>query len=77
VLDALPPAIREKRIATREIFESGIRNFHMKNYDVALQQFKEIVETDKNDACARHYLAITQKRIENPSLAAVFTFDLK
>jgi adenylate cyclase len=77
ILDALPTAVRARRIATRDAFESGVRNFHMKDYDTAVQYFQEVVDADKTDSCARHHLTETQKHIEDPSLPAVFTFDIK
>jgi class 3 adenylate cyclase len=77
ILETLPPSVRARRIATRDAFESGVRNFHMKDFDTAAQYFQEVVDTDKSDSCARHHLAEAQKRIQHPSLPAVFIFAIK
>jgi adenylate cyclase len=62
MLDALPPAIREKRLETKEMFESGIRNYHMKKYKLASECFQKVIEADPDDKCAQNYLSVARNR---------------
>jgi class 3 adenylate cyclase len=77
MLDALPEEIRKRRLATKKIFESGIRKYHTKDYTVALQRFEKVLEADPSDICAANCLAETHKRIKDPALPSVFMFDKK
>jgi class 3 adenylate cyclase/HAMP domain-containing protein len=77
MLDALPPATREIRLETKEIFESGIRNYHMKEYEIACERFHRVVETDPTDKCAMNYFDVSRKRLKDPTLPSVFTFSKK
>jgi adenylate cyclase len=77
MLDAMPAHIREKRLATKEVFESGIRHYHMKEYKIACERFQRAVDANPDDKCAVNYLAVSRKRLQNPSLPSVFTFDKK
>jgi class 3 adenylate cyclase len=77
VLNALPERTRRLRLATRQVFESGIRKYHTKDYAGALQRFEKVVDADPSDECAAICLAETKKRLENPGLPSVFVFDKK
>ncbi len=77
ILDALPPAIKEKRLQTKELFESGIRMYHMKEYATAAQIFQEVLDIDNGDICAQNCLNEAKKHIEQPHLTSVFVFDKK
>jgi class 3 adenylate cyclase len=77
MLDALPEQIRERRTLTRELFESGIRKYHTKDYETARTRFEEITRSDPTDICAKRYLEETQKHISDPTLPSVFVFDTK
>ncbi|MDR2072898.1 MAG: adenylate/guanylate cyclase domain-containing protein [Spirochaetaceae bacterium] len=77
VLDALPPLVRKRRIATRRVFESGVRKYHTKDYRAALQRFKKVVEADPEDACARICLEETKRRLQDPNLPSIFMFEKK
>jgi class 3 adenylate cyclase len=77
ILDALPAKIRAKRIATKEIFESGIRKYHTKDYIAALDCFKQVVQVDPGDICAQNCLLETQKHLKNPQMSSVFVFNRK
>jgi class 3 adenylate cyclase len=77
VLDALPAKIRVKRLATKEIFESGIRKYHTKDYAAALDCFTRVVKADPSDICAANCLLETQKHLKNPQMSSVFVFDRK
>jgi class 3 adenylate cyclase len=77
VLDALPDSTRKRRLATKKIFESGIRKYHIKEYKAALKRFERVVATDPGDICAATCLAETKKHLENPDLPGVFIYDKK
>jgi class 3 adenylate cyclase/HAMP domain-containing protein len=77
VLNALPERTQRIRLATRQVFESGIRKYHTKDYPSALQRFEKVVSADPGDACAAICLTETKKRLENPRLPSVFVFDKK
>jgi len=77
ILDALSPKEMKKRIATKEVFESGVRKYHMKDYAAAVQRFHKVVESDPSDICAVHHLMEAQEHLENPSLPSVFVFTRK
>jgi class 3 adenylate cyclase len=77
ILDALPPVARKRRMATKLVFESGIRKFHTKEYKTAYARFEQVATADPTDACAANALVETKKRLENPTLPSVFVFDKK
>jgi len=77
MLDALPDKDKQSRLATKDIFESGVRKYHMKDYDTAVQRFKEVVEADPHDICAAHHLEEAEKHLLAPSLPSVFVFHKK
>jgi class 3 adenylate cyclase len=77
MLDAMPAHTRDIRLATKEMFESGIRNYHMKEYKTACERFEYVTNADPTDKCAANYLAISLKHIKYPSLPSVFAFDKK
>jgi len=77
MFDALSPKERKHRIATKTVFESGVRKYHMKDYATAAQRFEKVVAADPNDICAVHHLEEAKKRLEDPSLPSVFVFDKK
>jgi hypothetical protein len=77
VLDALPPAIRKRRLATKKVFESGIRKYHMKEYQIACNRFELVIKADPSDICAANCLEEAQKRLKEPDLPSVFIFNKK
>jgi hypothetical protein len=77
MLDALPARTRAMRLATKKVFESGIRMYHTKEYQKALKRFEAVTATDPTDTCAAYFLAETEKRIKDPSLQSIFIFDQK
>jgi len=77
MLDALTPKEKKRRIATKEVFESGVRKYHMKDYAAAVERFHKVVEADPSDICAVHHLKEAQEHLENPSLPSVFVFTRK
>jgi len=77
MLDALPARDKKFRIATKDVFESGVRKFHTKDYAAAVQRFEKVVAADPQDVCAAHHLAEAQKHLQNPQLPSVFIFDKK
>ncbi|MDR1904739.1 MAG: adenylate/guanylate cyclase domain-containing protein [Treponema sp.] len=77
MLDALPAQIKKRRLATKKVFESGIRKYHMKEYQNALKRFERVLAADPGDICAANCLAETKKRLADPGLPSVFIFDKK
>jgi class 3 adenylate cyclase/HAMP domain-containing protein len=77
ILDALPDNIREKRLKTKKVFESGIRKYHTKEYAAAYRRFAWVIKMDPNDVCAANCLAETKRRLKDPSLPSVFIFSRK
>jgi class 3 adenylate cyclase/HAMP domain-containing protein len=77
ILDALPESTRKKRLATKRVFESGIRKYHTKEYQAAFKRFQTVVEADPSDICAAVCLAETEKHLEDPKLPSVFIYDKK
>jgi class 3 adenylate cyclase/HAMP domain-containing protein len=77
ILDALPTNTRRRRMATKLVFESGVRKFHTKEYKIACARFEQVVNADPTDACAANALAETRKHLENPNLPSIFVFDKK
>jgi hypothetical protein len=77
MLDALPEPVRERRLATKKIFESGVRKYHIKEYQVAANRFEMVAKMDPADACARICLAAAKEHMENPNLPGVFIYDKK
>jgi len=77
MFDALPPAEKKIRLETKSIFESGVRKYHMKDYATAVERFEKVITDNPNDICAVHHLEESRKRLKDPSLPSVFTFDKK
>ncbi|MDR2048965.1 MAG: HAMP domain-containing protein [Treponema sp.] len=77
VLDALPSKTKKRRLATRQIFESGIRKYHTKNYEEARIRFEEVIAADPSDICAATCLEETRRRLADPNLPSVFEFEKK
>jgi class 3 adenylate cyclase/methyl-accepting chemotaxis protein len=77
MLDALPLHVRERRLATKKVFESGIRKYHTRDYQRACERFQQVLKIDPSDACAARCLAETRLRLKNPHLPSVFIFDKK
>jgi class 3 adenylate cyclase len=77
ILDVLPDDTRKRRLKTRKIFESAVRNFLTENYQTALERFKEVIDKDETDECARHYFEEASAHINGFEKASVFTFNSK
>ncbi|MCL2719709.1 MAG: HAMP domain-containing protein [Treponema sp.] len=77
MLDALSPKERHLRLKTKTVFESGVRKYHMKDYEASVQRFEKVVETDPDDLCAVHHLSEAKRHLQNPSMPSVFVFDKK
>ncbi|MDR2767756.1 MAG: HAMP domain-containing protein [Treponema sp.] len=77
ILDALPKKVRQRRLKTKLVFESGVRLYHTKNYKKAEARFIKTLEADPDDLCASICLEETRARIKNPDLPSVFVFDRK
>jgi len=77
MLDALSPKEKQIRLKTKTVFESGVRKFHMKDYAVAVERFKKVVDADPSDICAANHLEDANRRLKDPSLPSVFVFGRK
>ncbi|MCL2266420.1 MAG: HAMP domain-containing protein [Treponema sp.] len=77
MLDALPAKEKKFRLATKEVFESGVRKYHMKDYAAAIQRFEKVLAADPQDICASLHLEEAHKHLQNPALPSVFIFDKK
>ena len=77
MLDALPLEDRERRLATKANFESGVRKYHMKDYATAVQRFEKVVAKDKQDVCAANHLDEAKRHLKDPSLPSFFVFSKK
>ena len=77
MLDALPPGVKRARLATKTVFESGVRKYHMKDYAAAVQRFEKVAAADPHDICASHHLEEAHKHLKYPDLPSVFIFDRK
>jgi class 3 adenylate cyclase/uncharacterized membrane protein len=77
MLDALSDRDRRFRLATKKVFESGVRKFHQKDYVTAVKRFEKVVAADPNDICAVHHLSEAKKRLTEPNLPSIFIFDKK
>jgi len=77
MLDALPEETRKSRLATKDVFESGVRKFHMKDYTGAVQRFEEVISGDPSDTLASYYLKEAHQHAQDPSLSSVFVFNRK
>ncbi|MCL2070489.1 MAG: adenylate/guanylate cyclase domain-containing protein [Treponema sp.] len=77
ILDALPDETRKKRMETRELFESGVRNFHTMDYKKAAHRFYEVAKKDNTDKCAILYFEEAKRHCKDSSLQSVFVYDVK
>jgi hypothetical protein len=77
ILDVLRPDIRKKRLETRDMFESAVRNFHTEKYRTALNRFANVVKMDATDYNAKLYYLETKERVEGKDKRNVFSFIKK
>jgi class 3 adenylate cyclase/ABC-type amino acid transport substrate-binding protein len=77
ILNVLPFDIRKKRLETRDMFESAIRNFHTEKYRTALNRFANVVKMDATDYNAKLYYLEAKKRVEGKDKRNVFSFNKK
>ncbi|MDR0442677.1 MAG: adenylate/guanylate cyclase domain-containing protein, partial [Treponema sp.] len=77
ILDALPDDKRKKRLKSKEIFESAIRNFLTEKYQISAERFKKVMDFDATDECAKHFYHETMLRVEGRDKRRVFSFNEK
>jgi len=77
MLDALSPEEKQARLSTKEIFESGVRKYHMKDYATAVDRFQKVLADDPQDICAQYYFREAMDHLKNPELPSVFIFNRK
>ena len=64
VLDALDEKRRMSRLATKELFESGVRQYHFGNLELSLENFKKVLEQDPFDTAVNIYIDYITNKIE-------------
>ena len=70
--------MRKRRLKSREIFESAVRNFHTEKYRTAAGRFKKVVDFDTSDECARLFYEEAKLRVEGLADGpGVFSFNMK
>jgi class 3 adenylate cyclase len=77
ILDVLPDDVRDRKMKTREIFESAVRNFLTESYQIAASRFQEVIDSDPTDECAKYFYEVTMAHIEGVDRRNVFSFDTK
>ncbi|MDR2904338.1 MAG: adenylate/guanylate cyclase domain-containing protein [Helicobacteraceae bacterium] len=77
VLDALNPDVLEIRLSTLGIFHSAVRNYLFGNYKQASKEFKQVIDADPTDLCAKRYYGQALAAIHSPKELNVFVFDEK
>jgi len=77
ILDVLPDDARERRIKSREVFESAVRNFLTENYQIAAERFKEVMDSDTSDECAKLFYEEAVAHIQGRDKSNVFSFNEK
>jgi len=77
VLDVLPDDVRKRRLKSRKVFESAVRNFLTEKYQVAAARFKKVIDFDATDQCAILFYKETMARIEGRDKRKVFSFNTK
>ncbi|MEK6221776.1 MAG: guanylate cyclase, partial [Chloroflexota bacterium] len=61
VFDSDPPEIREKKLATKEGFETGLDLYHEKKFAEASGQFNSVIQQNPEDKAAKIYLERSAK----------------
>jgi hypothetical protein len=56
ILDGYPPEVLRLRIATRDMFEEGLRHYSNQEFGKAVECFKRVLEHDSSDRAARLYM---------------------
>jgi len=81
ILDILPDDMRERKLKSREVFESAVRNFHTEKYQIAAERFKEVMDFDNTDECAKIFYEEAKKRTEGnerrSGIHCIFSFNTK
>jgi len=77
ILDVLPDDARKRRLETRGLFESAVRNFLTQNYAVSVERFKEVTDADPSDEGAKLFYKEARARLEGRDKRTVFSFDAK
>lgn len=65
VLDCLEEDEMIARSATKDIFENGVKKFHLGNYEGALKCFNQVRQSNPNDKCIGKYAALAESNIQS------------
>jgi hypothetical protein len=77
ILDVLPDDKRKRRLKSREVFESAVRNFLTEKYQIAAGRFKKVMDFDKTDESAKFFYEESMARVEGRDKRNVFSFNTK
>lgn len=64
VLDCLDEKRRTKRTETKDMFESGVRKFHLGNLEESLECFRKVREADPTDKVVGTYMDYISEKIQ-------------
>ena len=64
IFEADPPEIREKKLATKSIFEQGLWRYHQNCFPEAAAYFQNCLEINSYDRAAQIYLERCQEKYQ-------------
>ncbi|MDR0497285.1 MAG: adenylate/guanylate cyclase domain-containing protein [Treponema sp.] len=77
ILDVLSDDKRKRRLKSKEIFESAVRNFLTEKYQIAAGRFKKVMDFDPSDECARLFYDKAMACVDGKDKSSVFSFNEK
>ena len=78
VLDCMDEQERALRTDTKDVFENGVKKFHLGNSEGALACFRQVAEANPNDKCIAKYIALSEESLQSPdSYSRVIRFTQK
>ncbi|MDR0496874.1 MAG: adenylate/guanylate cyclase domain-containing protein, partial [Treponema sp.] len=77
ILDVLPDNKLKRRLKSKEMFESAVRNFLTEKYQIAADRFKKVMDFDPDDECARLFYNKAMACVDGKEKSSVFSFAEK
>ena len=65
VLDCLCEGERDARLSTKDVFENGVKKFHLGNCRDALTCFRSVGEANPNDKCIDKYVSLAEECLQS------------
>ncbi len=65
ILDALDEKRKSSRLKTRELFESGVRQYHFGNLKASLESFEQVREQDTDDTAVNLYIEYIKNKLDS------------